>query len=117
MRTNRNERVQTSDRLSYKIDLRRMHTTTHGEVSRRLHQELKTVYKSVLEPPFQAQISDALSPHTKDCFNTCYVLAKWFVCRDVFARPFFLCAGSVLTFTLDAPSGNVSNSDNYVFDL
>ncbi len=69
--TNRDERVQTSGRLSIKIDLRRKHTTTHGEVSRRWLPELKTVYKSVLEPSFQAQISGASSPHTKDCINAC----------------------------------------------
>lgn len=43
----------------------------HGRRSRKLLPELKTVYKSVLEPPFQAQISGAASPHTKDCINTC----------------------------------------------
>ena len=32
---------------------------------------LKTVYKSVLELPFQAKISGVLNPYTKDCFNTC----------------------------------------------
>ena len=52
-----------------KLDLRRKHTTTHGEVSRRLLPELKTVSKSVLEPPVQAQISGAASPYTKDCIN------------------------------------------------
>ena len=41
--TNRDESVQTNGRLSYKIRLRRKHTTTHGEVSRRLLPELKTV--------------------------------------------------------------------------
>lgn len=69
--TNRDEREQTNGRLSYKIRLGRKHTTTHGEVSRRLLPELKAVYKSVLEPPIQAQISGAMSPHTKDCINTC----------------------------------------------
>ena len=69
--TNRDESVQTNGRLSYKIRLRRKHTTTHGEVSRRLLPELKTVLKSVLEPPVQAQISGAVSPYTKDCINTC----------------------------------------------
>lgn len=48
-----------------------MHTTTHGEVSRRMCSELKTVYESVLEPPYQAQISGVLNPYTKDRFNTC----------------------------------------------
>lgn len=71
VRTNRDERVQTNGRLFYKINLRRMHTTTHGGVSRRLHSELKTVYKSVLEPPFQAQISGVSNPYTKNYFNTC----------------------------------------------
>ncbi len=69
--TNRDERVQTSGRLSCKIRLRRKHTTTHGEVSRRWLPELKTVYQSVLGSPFQAQISGASSPHTKDCINAC----------------------------------------------
>ena len=71
VRTNRDESVQTNGRLSCKIMLRRMHTTTHGGRSRRLHFKPKTVYQSVLEPPFQAQISGVLSPYTKDCFNTC----------------------------------------------
>lgn len=51
--TNRDERVQTNGRLSYKISLRRKHTTMHGEVSRRLLPEFKTVYQSVLEPSFK----------------------------------------------------------------
>ena len=71
VRTNRNERVQTSGRLSCRIILRGMHTTTHGRRSRRLHFKLKTVSESVLEPPFQAQISGVSNPYTKDCFNTC----------------------------------------------
>ena len=66
--------MQTNGRLSCRISFRRMHTTTHGEVSRRLHHKLKTVYQSVLEPPFQAQISGVLNPYTKDCFNTCLLL-------------------------------------------
>ena len=42
--TNRNERcVGTSGLLSFKIVLRGKHTTTHGEVSRRLLPEFKTV--------------------------------------------------------------------------
>ena len=45
--TNRDERVQTSGRLSYKIGLRWKHTTTHGRRSRRWLPELKTVYQSV----------------------------------------------------------------------
>ncbi len=69
--TNRDESVQTSGRLSCKICSRRMHTTAHGEVSCRLHQKLKPVYQSVPESPIQAQISGALNPYTKDCFNTC----------------------------------------------
>ena len=60
-----------------KLDLRRKHTTTHGEVSRRLLPELKTVSKSVLEPPVQAQISGAASPYTKDCINN-LLIAWWF---------------------------------------
>ena len=60
-----------------KLDLRRKHTTTHGEVSRRLLPELKTVSKSVLEPPVQAQISGAVSPYTKDCINN-LLIAWWF---------------------------------------
>ena len=69
--TNRDERVQTNGRLSYKIKMGRKHTTTHGRMSRRLLPEFKPVYESVLGPPFQAQISGALSPDTKDCINTC----------------------------------------------
>ena len=42
--TNRDERVQTSGRLSCKIELRRKYTTTHGERSRRLLSEFKPVY-------------------------------------------------------------------------
>ena len=60
-----------------KLDLRRKHTTTHGEVSRRLLPELKTVSESVLEPPVQAQISGAASPYTKDCINN-QLIAWWF---------------------------------------
>ena len=71
VRTNRNERAQTNSRLSCRISLRGMHTTTHGDVSRRLYQELKTVWQSVLESSFQAQISGAQSPHAKNCFNIC----------------------------------------------
>ena len=41
--TNRDERVQTSGRLSCKIELRRKHTTTHGRRSRRLLPKFKTV--------------------------------------------------------------------------
>ncbi len=69
--TNRDERVLTSGRLSYRIEIEGKHTTMHGEVSRRWLSELKTVYESVLDPPFQAQISGALNPHTKDCINAC----------------------------------------------
>ena len=71
VRTNRDERELTNHHVSARIKLRRMYTTTHGTTSRRLYLELKTVCKSVLEPPFQAQISGTLSPYTKDCFNTC----------------------------------------------
>ena len=70
VRTNRDEKELTTHPVSGKIKLGRMHTTTHGRTSRRLYLELKTVCKSVLEPPFQAQISGTLSPYTKDCFNT-----------------------------------------------
>ena len=70
VRTNRDERELTNHHVSARIKLRRMYTTTHGTTSRRLYLELKTVCKSVLEPPFQAQISGTLSPYTKDCFNT-----------------------------------------------
>ena len=52
--TNRDERVQTNGRLSYKIKMGRKHTTTHGRMSRRLLPEFKPVYESVLGPPFQA---------------------------------------------------------------
>jgi len=45
--------VQTSGRLSYKIELRGKQATTHGGGSRRLLlSEFKSVYKSVLELPF-----------------------------------------------------------------
>ena len=47
-----------------------MHTTTHGEASRRLYQKLETVLWLVLELPFKAQMSGAMSPYTKDCNNT-----------------------------------------------
>ena len=53
-----------------KLDLRRKHTTTHGEASRRQLPEFKAIWQSVLEPPVQAQISGAASSHTKDCINT-----------------------------------------------
>ena len=70
VRTNRDERELTNHHVSARIKLRRVYTTTHGTTSRRLYLELKTVCKSVLGPPFQAQISGALIPYTKDCFNT-----------------------------------------------
>lgn len=57
--TNRDERVLTSGRLSYKINMRRRHTTTHGRRSRRWLLKLKTIYQSVLGSPLQAQISGA----------------------------------------------------------
>ena len=62
VRTNSDERVQTNGHLSCKIMLGRMHITTHGRRSCRLHSSLKPVYKSVQEPPLQAQISSASKP-------------------------------------------------------